>query len=84
MRAILQMVAGFCLVFSGNNVPAADQLEGEPSSTSFSGHVGAELTLSKPVSENDAIFGVVMAERNDDPCFMRLRYRDITTGEERS
>ena len=84
MRVIIQLVAGFCLVFSGNNVLAVDRLEGEPASTGFSGYGGAELTLSKPVSENDAIFGVEMAERNDDPCFLRLRYRDVTTGEERS
>mgnify|MGYP001815048398 CR=1 FL=1 len=84
MRLLSQLATGLYLAFSVFTALAADQLTGDPQVTGFSGNNGAELSLSKPVAENDAIFGIEMAERSDDPCYLRVRYRDVTTGEERS
>ena len=82
-KTLIQLTSLLFLAWSSYSAMAADQLTGTPTTTSFSGNGGAELTLNKAVSENDAIFGVEIAERGDDPCYMLLRYRDITTGEER-
>ena len=80
----MQLAAGMFLACNGYSVLAADQLAGEPEATEFSGNVGAELVLRKPAAENDAIFGIETAEHHEDPCYLRIRYRDVTTGEERS
>jgi len=82
-KTLIQLTTLIFLACGSYSVFAVDQLTGEPVATGFSGNGAAELTLSKPVAENDAIFGVEMAERGDDPCYLRIRYRDITTGEER-
>ena len=82
-KIFIQLTTTFLLACSAYSGMAADQLTGEAVATSFTGNGGAILTLNKLPAENDAIFGVEIAERGDDPCFIRLRYRDITTGEER-
>jgi len=60
------------------------KLTGSATPTGFSGHAGTDRTLSKSASANDAIFAVEVAERSDDPCFFKARYRDVATGAEES
>ncbi|HYU32623.1 MAG TPA: hypothetical protein VEW48_10715 [Thermoanaerobaculia bacterium] len=78
---LLAAFAMSCLAGPAMSTESAHLL-GASSPTAFSGRTGAEKTLSKPASENDAIFAVEVSERSDDPCFLKARYRDVVTGAE--
>lgn len=57
------------------------QISGSTSTTDYSGKHGADKrTLAPSSTSNEALFGVEIAERSDDPCFLRARYRNIATG----
>jgi len=41
---------------------------------------GRKIPMSRPASDNDAMTGVTIGERSDDPCYLRLLYKDVLTG----
>lgn len=84
MKILYVAMTGLCLLALGANSVMADKLVGSATSTAFSGKSGADFTLRKNTSDNDAVFAVDIAERSDDPCFMRVRYRDVSSGKEAS
>lgn len=69
-----------CLLAS--TVSAESRLTGASSPTGVSGIGGTNKPLSKPAADNDVLFGVEIAERSDDPCFLKARFRDAGTGAE--
>lgn len=75
--ALVGAAAIAVLVWPG--AAGADQLTGKPSTTAISGRAGTDRTLAKPGSSNDAIYGVIIAERSDDPCFLQANFRDVTS-----
>jgi hypothetical protein len=85
MRTLAVVFAALSALSLGS-VPAFAQpkLSGSPTPTGFSGQSGPTRTLSKPASANEMIFGVEVAERSDDPCFLRAKYRNVQTGAEGS
>jgi hypothetical protein len=88
MKTLVVSLAAFSL-FGFGHLPVfaqtiSTELTGSPSTTAFSGRGGANRTLSKSASMNDAIYGVEIAERSDDPCFLRIKYRDVASGAEGS
>lgn len=53
----------------------------QTSTSAFSGPSGGgRRSLSKPASDNQAITGITIGERSDDPCYMQLMYKDVETG----
>ena len=60
-------------------------LQGNSSTTSYSGKDKSQKSsFTKPASDNDAIFSVVMGERSDDPCYLKIRFHDVASGTESS
>ncbi|MGI9509324.1 MAG: hypothetical protein ACR2QJ_08245 [Geminicoccaceae bacterium] len=51
------------------------------SSTKLSGKRGAETILEKKPPEDFAIYGLEAAERSDDPCYLKVKYRDVDGSE---
>ena len=84
MKAFAVSVAAFSILGLSNVVASAGtvstELTGSSSTTAVSGVGGTNRTLSKASSTNQAIYGAEMSERSDDPCFLRLKYRNVATG----
>ena len=57
------------------------KLRGKPSNTDYSGRdASRKTTIEKSFSDNDAIYGIVAAEDRNDPCYLQINFRDVTTG----
>jgi hypothetical protein len=84
MKTLAISVAAFSILGLSNvpvsAEPVSTELTGSSSTTGVSGIGGTNRTLSKSASLNQAIYGADIAERSDDPCFLRLKYRDVATG----
>lgn len=71
------------LVSYGNTVLAKNDLRGGSTTTAYSGKdKSKKSSFTKPESDNDAIFAVEMGERSDDPCYLKMKFRDVETGTE--
>lgn len=56
-------------------------IQGKPEVTDYSGKGASQKrNLTKLGTENDAIVGIEAGEQSDDPCFLRVAFRDVTTG----
>ena len=75
-------LTAFLALFALGAFPTLSQLSGTPVTSAFSGRSGTDRTLSKPASENQGIFGVVVAEKSDDPCFLEAKFRNLSDGSE--
>ncbi len=72
-----QSVAGL------DDVPTAFELELPETITPFSGRINGDVvTRSRSYTSNDVVVGVKAGERSNDPCYLRLLYRDVATGSE--
>jgi hypothetical protein len=84
MKALAVSIAAFSILGLSNVPVSAEtvstELTGSSSTTGVSGIGGTNRSLSKEVSVNQAIYGAEMSERSDDPCFLRLKYRNVSTG----
>ena len=57
------------------------KLRGKPTNSEYSGRdASGKATLERSFSENDAIYSVVAGEDSDDPCYLQVKFRDVTTG----
>lgn len=68
------------LVVCWVGTPSWAQLTGTSTPTGFSGSTGASVTLSRASSFNQAIYSIVVAEKNDDPCFLEAKFKNVITG----
>ncbi len=60
-------------------------LVGGATNTKYSGKDASKKhSVTKPASDNDAIYGIDAGERSDDPCYLKVKFRDVTTGAESS
>lgn len=87
MKTLLQLflisILGLSCGISTLSIAAttSTQITGSTSTTDYSGKKAAEKrTLAPSSTSNEALIGVDIAERSDDPCFLRARYRNIATG----
>lgn len=87
MKTILQLLLMLILGSAGGMsvlsfaATISTEITGSTSTTGYSGKQAAEKrTLASSSTSNEALFGVEIAERSDDPCFLRARYRNIATG----
>jgi hypothetical protein len=58
---------------------AADHLSNHPVDSSTSGKTPTNKTFSKAASANGAIYAVTIGESTDDPCYMEIKYRDVSS-----
>ena len=87
IKTISYTAAIFTLIFVlyGNTVSAEGDLRGGSTTTDYSGRDKSQKnSFTKPESNNDAIYGISMGERSDDPCFLKIKYRDVASGAESS
>ncbi|MEO1230030.1 MAG: hypothetical protein AAFZ18_14085 [Myxococcota bacterium] len=51
------------------------------STTPYSGRSGSrKVTLSRDYTLNQAIYGMRIGERSDDPCYLQVKWRNLTSG----
>ncbi|MCP5244560.1 MAG: hypothetical protein H6937_00775 [Burkholderiales bacterium] len=79
---ITTILIGICaLVISQSGLANDVKLRGKPSNTEFSGKDASQkATVEKSFSDNDAIYGIVAGEDTNDPCYLKVNFRDVTTG----
>lgn len=85
LQFFLMLILGSTGGISALSVAAttSTQISGSTSTTGYSGkEAAAKRTLAPSAMSNEALTGVEIAERSDDPCFLRARFRNIATGNE--
>lgn len=80
MKTILQLLLMLILGSAGGMsvlsfaATISTEITGSTSTTGYSGKQAAEKrTLAPSSTSNEALFGVEIAERSDDPCFLRAK-----------
>lgn len=74
-----------CIVFlaSLSNLVSAGQLskiQGNSVTTKYSGKDGSrKSSFTRPAINNDVIVSLSMAERSDDPCYLKIDYQNLTS-----
>jgi hypothetical protein len=71
------------LLLSQPGVGEGAKLSGKPVDSEYSGRDASQKAIvERSFSQNDAIYGIVAGEDTDDPCYLQVKFRDVTTGAE--
>ena len=83
LRATMISLGISLLLASQPRVAEEAKLRGKPTNSEYSGgDASQKVTLERSFPENDAIYSVVAGEDLDDPCYLQVKFRDVTTGAE--
>lgn len=87
MRSSMSMIGGLLPVMlisvcCGAGVAVAETGLGySATSTALSGNRGAEVILERESPADFAVYGFEASERSDDPCYLKVLYKDVQNGD---